>query len=235
MTSPGELLLTQLISFATRTSLTQSSAPDSIAPIYVSELSANAVISEHRPIQLSPSALQHVNLLVDELLTSIISSAASFNPKDIRLVGVPAVFGGAGEKHAAGQSTGPRALARAAVNEAEVELRSWYAGHPAPKGGRWPPDGEGRGLTLSKERSGAAFPMKEALEYVRIHGPRFCVSLPQAALRICVDLISQTLAPDERPTEGDEDRVIRAWADAGGDTSDETLEVVGMYMFTMLE
>ncbi|RSH91296.1 hypothetical protein EHS25_009595 [Saitozyma podzolica] len=166
---------------------------DSIVPVYVSELSANAVISEHRPIQLSPSALQHVNLLVDELLTSIISSAASFNPKDIRLVGVPAVFGGAGEKHAAGQSTGPRALARAAVNEAEVELRSWYAGHPAPRGGRWPPDGEGRGLTLSKERSGAAFPMKEALEYVRIHGPRFC-----------------TLAPDERPTEGDEDRVIRA-------------------------
>jgi hypothetical protein len=29
--------------------------------------------------------------------------------------------------------------------------------------------------------------------------------------------------------------VIRAWADAGGDSSDETLEVVGMYMFTMLE
>jgi hypothetical protein len=178
MTSAGEHLLTQLISFATRASLTSSSVPDLIVPVYVSELSANAVISEHRPIQLSPSALQHVNLLVDELLTSIISSAASFNPKDIRLVGVPAVFGGAGEKHAAGQSTGPRALARAAVNEAEVELRSWYAGHPSPRGGRWPPDGEGRGLTLSKERSGAAFPMKEALEYVRIHGPRFCVSVP---------------------------------------------------------
>jgi hypothetical protein len=112
-------------------------------------------------------------MLVDELVSSIITAASSFNPKDIRLVGVPAVF--SGDKHA-GESTGPRALARAAVNEAEVELRSWYAGHPVPRGGRWPPDGEGRGLTVDQERSGAKFPISEALEYIRVNGPRFCVS-----------------------------------------------------------
>lgn len=136
-------------------------------PEYLSGTSANALISDLRPTTVTPQALLHINLFLDEILSSLIVSAESLNPKDLRTAGVPAVF--SGDK--AADSTGPRALGRAAVSEAELELRSWYDSHGGAGKG-FPPSGSGNGMKTQKP-----FAREEAVEVMRVKGITLCVRL----------------------------------------------------------
>ncbi len=149
-------------------------APLKVAPpSYLSSPSANALISELRPTTLSPPALTHINLLLHELLVSLLSAAQSLNPRDLRVRGIPSVFSASG-------STGLRALGRSAVGEAELELRSWYESHPFAKQANtsFPPDGKGRGLVREEP-----FPLTQAIELLRLRCVALSVSdLPFARL-----------------------------------------------------
>ena len=149
---------------------------------FLSSTSANAIVSDLRPTSVSSPALHHVNLFLDELLTSLISSAQSINPSDLRATGVPAVFSG---DKSAGESTGPRSLGRAAVGEAEMELRSWFDQNAQGSGGRgFPPSGKGRGMTDTKERAEARFPEREAVQLMRVKVASFSVSQSSRVLEL---------------------------------------------------
>jgi hypothetical protein len=143
---------------------------------YLSSSSANALISELRPTTLAQPALDHINQLLDELLCSLVTSSSSLNPNHLRLHGIPSVFS-SDKTEGSGQSTGLRALGRSAVGEAELELRSWYEGHPESKGsnGGFQPDGKGRGMVEGKEKVHAVFPVEEALGVMRIKCVAFSV------------------------------------------------------------
>jgi hypothetical protein len=147
--------------------------------IYLSGSSANALISELRPTTLSQPALHYVNQLLDEILCNLITSSSSINPYHLRIEGIPSVFS-SDKSQAAGfsESTGVKALGRAAVGEAEMELRSWYESHPTSRAGNggFQPDGKGRGMTDSRERGNASFPANEAMDLLRLKCSTFCVS-----------------------------------------------------------
>lgn len=144
--------------------------PDSYsAPAFLSAPSANALISELRPTTLSLPALYHINALIDEILRLLISSAESINPSHIRNQGIPAVFNA---DKSAGETTGPRALGRSAVAEAELELRSWYDSHPGAKKGAFGGDGKGTGVQGAR-----AFPVQEATELLKLKCVSFSVCL----------------------------------------------------------
>jgi hypothetical protein len=61
-------------------------------PAYVSSRSANALISELRPTTLTADALLHLNLVLDELLGSLVAAAQSIAPEDIKTKGISKVF-----------------------------------------------------------------------------------------------------------------------------------------------
>lgn len=61
-------------------------------PAYVSSRSANALISELSPTVLAPDALLHLNLVLDELLGSLVSAAQSIAPDDIKTKAIGKVF-----------------------------------------------------------------------------------------------------------------------------------------------
>lgn len=189
--------------------------PGSSTVPFLSATSANALISDLRPTTLAPSALQHINILLDELLASLISAADSINPSHLRLNGIPAVFSG---DKAAGDTTGLRALGRSAVGEAELELRSWYETHAGGRRKGFPSDGQGRGMTGSKEMAGAAFPVEKAADLMKFRCATF-----------------STLAPQTPPPEGVEDSLTAAWKSAGGDVSEETLAPAGLWLTAILE
>ena len=139
---------------------------------YLSAASGNAIISEMRPTTMAPSVLLHINLLLDEVMSALLTAAQSLNPKELRSDGVPAVFssGSSGP-----ESTGLRSFARECVAEAELEVRSWHELNPGQKSG-FPPGGKGRGLTAAKESSNARFPHQEALEVLRLRCSELSVS-----------------------------------------------------------
>jgi hypothetical protein len=85
-------------------------------------------------------------------------------------VGIPFVF--SAEK-GAGETTGPRALGRSGVAEAELELRSWYDSHPGIKKAAFPPDGQGTGV-----KGGRAFPVREATDLLKLKCVSLSVCLP---------------------------------------------------------
>ncbi|WWD15867.1 hypothetical protein CI109_100291 [Kwoniella shandongensis] len=183
----------------------------SSTPAYLSSLSANALISDLRPTTLSPASLTHLNLLLDELLVSLISASQSINPNDLRREGISAVFS-TGTGPGAGESTGVRALGRSAVAEAEVELRSWQDGRA--KGSRgFPPDGKGPGTVGDR-----AFPLSQAVDLLRVK----CVAL-------------STLAPQDAEEEKKEEELMAAWKRAGGDISEETVEPAGLWITAIIE
>ena len=141
-------------------------------PFYLSASSANALISDLQPTTISPPALLHVNLFLDEILYTLLSSAESLNPSAIRSAGVPAVF----SADKGSESTGIRSLGRSAVGEAELELRSWVESNGRAEGfGR---DGKGTGM----RRGG--FALQEAFEVMRGKCEEFSVS--QTCLAIIV-------------------------------------------------
>ena len=59
---------------------------------YVSEKTANALVSDLGPTKLSTDCLAYINLILDEILATVIERAESIDPLDIKLKGVPAVF-----------------------------------------------------------------------------------------------------------------------------------------------
>jgi hypothetical protein len=137
------------------------------API-VSATSANALLSDLRPTTLAPQALEYINLMLDELLVGIVTAAESLNLTDLRTRGVPSALseGERGFRNPAALG----ALGRAAVGEAEVEIRSWYDSHPTAQKdvSGFPPDGKGRGLVASAEEARERFPTTEAVELMRV-------------------------------------------------------------------
>lgn len=137
------------------------------------------MISDIRQTTIAPQAILHFNALLDELLCLLLQGAQSINPVHLRTTGVPAVFSA---ERGTSESTGIRALGRAAVGEAEVELRSWYDSQPdqsARKAG-YPPQGQGRGLVEAKERVNAPFPHQQAWDLFRVK----CVSFSVGPLHL---------------------------------------------------
>ena len=61
-------------------------------PAYVSARSANALISDLAPTSLTPEALLHLNLVLDELVASLIIAAQSIAPNDIKHRAIAQVF-----------------------------------------------------------------------------------------------------------------------------------------------
>jgi hypothetical protein len=59
---------------------------------YLSERTANALVSDLRPVKISDQALEYINLILDEILCSLIAKAESIDPRDLKLKGIPAVF-----------------------------------------------------------------------------------------------------------------------------------------------
>ncbi|ORX39839.1 hypothetical protein BD324DRAFT_615203 [Kockovaella imperatae] len=191
------------------------SASSSSRPMpFLSAQSANAMVSDLRPTTLSESTLYHINLFLDELMTSLIISSQSLNPSDLRGTGIPAVFSG---DKTAGESTGPRSLGRSAVGEAEMELRSWIEQNSHGVKG-FPPNGKGRGLTEIKERSEAKFPEREAVDLMRIR----------------VALYS-TLAKEGSYTDTEEAAALAAWKAAGGEVSSMTIDPSGLWLTAIVE
>ena len=135
--------------------------------------SADAIISDLRPTSLDPLALRYINSLLDELLVSLITTSESINPYDLRRSGVPEIFTSSAE------TTGLRATGRAAVGEAELELRSWYEGHSSKTG--FPPGGKGNGM----KREGR-FALKEAIDMMRVKCSSFSVGQTLRANSICL-------------------------------------------------
>ncbi|KAK4686625.1 hypothetical protein P7C73_g3502, partial [Tremellales sp. Uapishka_1] len=184
---------------------TLANPSDALAPCYLSAASANALISELRPTTLSPSALMHLNLVLDELLVSLLTAAESLNPNHLRLQGVPAVFSGEG-------STGLRALGRTAVGEAELELRSWYEGNPSRRG--FPPNGQGSGMRPAK----GEFALPQAVELMRVKILAF-----------------STLAPEDALSEEEEVEAVQGWKAVGGEASEETVAPAGLWITAIID
>ncbi|ORY33772.1 hypothetical protein BCR39DRAFT_267578 [Naematelia encephala] len=185
-------------------------------PAYLSASSANALISDLRPTVVSPPALQHINLFLDELLQLLVTSTQSINPYHLRIKGIPAVFS---NETTTGESTGLRALGRSAVGEAEVELRSWYESRAKGRTvSGFAPEGKGSGMTADRERANAPFPTEEATELLRLR----CMSF-------------STLAPQTPIPASLEDAVLAAWKLAGGDPSEETIAPSGLWVTAILE
>jgi hypothetical protein len=59
---------------------------------YLSEKTANALVSDLAPTRVSPECLSYINLVLDEILFSIVDRAGSIDPYDVKLKGVPALF-----------------------------------------------------------------------------------------------------------------------------------------------
>jgi len=77
---------------------------------YLSQRSADVILSEIRPTKLAPEAVRSINVFLDELLWSILSSARSFSTDRL--------------KSALGKIL-PSSLGKDAVLEAEMELKSY--------------------------------------------------------------------------------------------------------------
>ncbi|BEJ15212.1 hypothetical protein CspHIS471_0409790 [Cutaneotrichosporon sp. HIS471] len=185
----------------------------------VSPTSANALLSDLRPTTLDSQALEYINLLLDELLVGIVTAAESLNLTDLRTRGVPSAM-----SEGEGEFRNPAALGalgRAAVGEAEVEIRLWYDTHPTAQKdvSGFPPDGKGRGLVASAEEARERFPTDEAVELMRVK---------VASLSTFAN--AQDPIPESRC-----DAAADAWESAGGDGSEETVAPSGLWLTAVLE
>lgn len=165
----------------------------------MSATSANALLSDLRPTTLAPQALDYVNLLLDELLVAIVTSSESINVHDFRTRGVPAALS---ESESSRNARGAHpaalgALGRAAVGEAEVEIRSWYAGHPTAQKdiSGFPPDGKGRGLVAGREEVRSPFPVQAAVDLMRVKVASLSVRV------VLASCLARTPLPSVSPRE----------------------------------
>lgn len=83
----------------------------SAGPSYISSHSADVILSDIRPIKLKIEALRSINVLLDEFLYSILSTACSLSTDKLR---------------ASLLSLLPTTLGKEALLEAEVELRAYW-------------------------------------------------------------------------------------------------------------
>lgn len=81
------------------------------APTFLSARSADVILSEIRPTKLNPEAWRSINVLLDEMLWLILSTARSFSTDTIK-AGLLKVL--------------PTTLGKEALLEAEVELRAYW-------------------------------------------------------------------------------------------------------------
>ncbi|WWC69484.1 uncharacterized protein I206_103425 [Kwoniella pini CBS 10737] len=178
---------------------------------YLSQISANALISDLRPTTLSLPALQCLNSFLDEILVSIIISAESLNPSDLRKEGIPNVFSSSNGS-TGGENTNLRSLGRSAIAEAELELRSWLEGKNSIKG--FKPNGQGNGMINDKTN----FNNEKAINLMRFK----CVSY-------------STLASQDNLNEILEEEVLTAWKNVGGDSSEDTVEPAALWITAIIE
>lgn len=109
---------------------------------YVSSRSADALLSDVKPLTVDLVALGLLNEVLDELLLSLVYRAGGLAPVKLKNA-LPVVL--------------PNPLCRAAVEEAELELLSWF---DSPEGGQWRsvgelPLGRGRDWKDANGREGA--------------------------------------------------------------------------------
>ncbi|PWY98226.1 hypothetical protein BCV70DRAFT_233160 [Testicularia cyperi] len=120
------------------------------APSYISARSANSLISESRPTRIQAEALLVLNRFLDELLLLVLSSAKSLATNRIKTDGVLKVLNN-------------NLLAKDAVLEAELELRSYMEGKRA-EGAKVP-----LGLMATSRLDGTEnFPVNSAYNALRI-------------------------------------------------------------------
>lgn len=127
------------------------------SPSYISSKSANSLISFSRPTRIQAVTLFYLNKILDEILLQILSSAKSLATDRIKSDGIVRVLGGA-----SGSGSGAGALlAKNAVLEAEMELRSYTEGL-RKEGGKVP-----LGLSATSRLDGTDnFPVKSAYDLV---------------------------------------------------------------------
>lgn len=119
-------------------------------PSFISARSANTIISENRPTRIQAETLLILNALLDELLLSILSSAKSLATDRIKTDGMLKIFGN-------------NLLAKDAVLEAELELRSYVEGKRA-EGAKVP-----LGLMATSRVDGTdGFPVQSAYKALRV-------------------------------------------------------------------
>ncbi|RDX49682.1 hypothetical protein OH76DRAFT_1418212, partial [Lentinus brumalis] len=80
-------------------------------PTYISTRSAEVILSDVRPIKLKPEALHSVNVLLDEVLYSILSVSRSLATEKIKAALLKVL---------------PTSLGKEALLEAEVELKAYW-------------------------------------------------------------------------------------------------------------
>ncbi|PWN53503.1 hypothetical protein IE53DRAFT_359939 [Violaceomyces palustris] len=125
-------------------------AADDGIPSYISARSANSLISEHRPTRIQAETLLVLNRLLDELLLMILSSAKSLATDRIKTDGMLKVMNN-------------NLLAKNAVLEAELELRSYVDGKRA-EGAKVP-----LGLMATSRLDGTDnFPVASAYNALRV-------------------------------------------------------------------
>jgi hypothetical protein len=86
-----------------------------LGPTYVSARSADVILGEVRPIKLKADALRCINVLLDELLWSLLVEARSLLPDRL---------------NSSLRRVLPTALGKEALLEAEVELRAYLEKSP---------------------------------------------------------------------------------------------------------
>lgn len=128
-------------------------------PSYISSRSANSLISFSRPTRIQAITLDNLNKILDELLLLILTSAKSLATDRIKSDGILKVLGGQ-----SGSGSGAGALlAKNAVLEAELELRSYLEGQ-RKEGGKMP-----LGLSATSKWDGTeGFPVQSAYKTLRI-------------------------------------------------------------------
>lgn len=132
-------------------------APVTLPPAYISSRSANSLISFSRPTRIQAVTLYYLNKVLDELLLHILSAAKSLATDRIKSDGIVRVLGG---QHGSGSGAGAQ-LAKNAVLEAELELRSYLEGQ-RKEGGKVP-----LGLSATSRFDGTtSFPVESAYKTV---------------------------------------------------------------------
>lgn len=192
---------------------------------FLTAFSAQSVISQLRQTTISPSVIHHINLLLDEIITSLISTAQSINPKDLRVNAVNKVFSAGND---ARESTGIRSLARDCTGEAELELRSWYEMEKGAKRG-FPPNHSGRGMTAARETADTPFPVEQAVAIIRLRVSELSVS------RKCSSSSWQSFSPPVPGHDQLEQEAYADWRAAGGDASHATIEPAAAWIHAFVE
>ncbi|KAI0750620.1 hypothetical protein C8Q80DRAFT_1099245 [Daedaleopsis nitida] len=111
-------------------------------PTYISARSAEVILSDVRPIKLKPEALHSINVLLDEILYSILSVSRSLSTDKIK----PALL-----------RVLPTGLGKEALLEAEVELKAY-----------WDRTGTTRPSSSTRNGDGSAFDLQWSFELLRL-------------------------------------------------------------------